>query len=203
MDHLAAALAYAEQGLAVFPLGPRSKQPQIAGGRGLHDATTDKDKITSWWEASREANIGLRTGISFDAIDVDSGQRLMRWNELGRAENGSVVPSSRPARVITTWCCPQGSETAPAFSKASTTAGPAGTSALRPAFIPAAIDTCGSLSGGPWPAPAWLLEFLAPERVINNFHVRVTTTPRPTGVPRFVGNSRVSHKPSRAHGTTA
>jgi hypothetical protein len=31
------------------------------------------------------------------------------------------------------------------------------------------------------PAPAWWLEFLAPERVINNSHVRVTTTPSAYG----------------------
>jgi hypothetical protein len=85
MDHLAAAMAYADQGLAVFPLGPRSKQPLIAGGRGLHDATTDRDKITSWWEASPEANSGLRTGISFDAIDVD---REAAIDALERARAG-------------------------------------------------------------------------------------------------------------------
>lgn len=75
MNHLAAALAYASAGIRVFPLAPRSKVPLISaknGGQGLHDATTDADLITSWWTARPTANIGLRTGLSFDVIDLDS-----------------------------------------------------------------------------------------------------------------------------------
>jgi hypothetical protein len=74
VDHLAAALAYASAGVHVFPLGPRSKVPLIParnGGRGLHDATTDLDVIRSWWQAHPTANIGLRTGLSFDVVDLD------------------------------------------------------------------------------------------------------------------------------------
>ena len=68
-----AALAYASAGIAVFPLGPRSKQPLIAaakGGHGLHDATTDLDQIRGWWTTHPTANIGLRTGVVFDVIDL-------------------------------------------------------------------------------------------------------------------------------------
>jgi hypothetical protein len=46
--------------------------PARNGGRGLHDATTDLDAIRSWWQAHPTANIGLRTGLSFDVIDLDS-----------------------------------------------------------------------------------------------------------------------------------
>ena len=75
VDHLAAALAYALAGVDVFPLAPRSKVPLIParnGGHGLHDATTDLDVIRSWWQAHPTANLGLRTGLSFDVIDLDS-----------------------------------------------------------------------------------------------------------------------------------
>jgi hypothetical protein len=75
VDHLAAALAYASAGVHVFPLVPRSKAPLIParnGGHGLHDATTDPDVIKSWWQAHPTANLGLRTGLTFDVIDLDS-----------------------------------------------------------------------------------------------------------------------------------
>ena len=48
MDHLAAALVYAEQGMAVFPLAPRSKFPLISteqGGRGMPIIATIMDKL--------------------------------------------------------------------------------------------------------------------------------------------------------------
>ena len=44
VDHLAAALRYASQGVPVFPLAPRSNLLLISranGGHELHDATTD------------------------------------------------------------------------------------------------------------------------------------------------------------------
>lgn len=85
------ALWYAEQGLLVFPLheptGPANdegaracscgdprcpspaKHPRT--GHGLHDATGDVDTVKAWWRRWPQANIGLRTGITFDVIDVD------------------------------------------------------------------------------------------------------------------------------------
>jgi hypothetical protein len=76
VDHLAAAPRYASQGVPVFPLAPRSKFPLISAandGHGLHDATTDAARIQAWWMAHPTANIGLRTGVAFDVIDLDSG----------------------------------------------------------------------------------------------------------------------------------
>jgi Bifunctional DNA primase/polymerase, N-terminal len=75
VDHLAAALGYALAGVYVLPLAPRSKVPVIParnGGHGLHDATTDPDVIRSWWQVHPTANLGLRTGLGFDVIDLDS-----------------------------------------------------------------------------------------------------------------------------------
>lgn len=74
MDFLTSALRYASFGWPVFPLGPRSKQPLIPahdGGKGLHDATTDLELIRAWWKAHPTANIGLRTGVAFDVLDLD------------------------------------------------------------------------------------------------------------------------------------
>jgi Bifunctional DNA primase/polymerase, N-terminal len=51
VDHLAAALRYASQGVPVFPLAPRSKFPLISradGGHELHDATTDAAQIQAF-----------------------------------------------------------------------------------------------------------------------------------------------------------
>jgi hypothetical protein len=88
VDHLAAALRYASQGIPVFPLVPRSKFPLIAavdGGHGLLDATTDAAQIQAWWMAHPTANIGLRTGVVFDVIDLDSEAAV---DALQLARNG-------------------------------------------------------------------------------------------------------------------
>lgn len=74
-NFLDAALHYVGMGWPVFPLAPRSTLPLIParnGGKGLHDATTDLTVIFTWWEANPTANIGLRTGIAFDVIDLVS-----------------------------------------------------------------------------------------------------------------------------------
>jgi hypothetical protein len=65
-----AALAYAAQGWPVLPLRPQSKEPVTK--HGLLDATTDERIIEAWWYAHPEANLGLRTGIAFDVLDIDS-----------------------------------------------------------------------------------------------------------------------------------
>lgn len=65
-----AALLYAGvYGWPVHPLRPGEKRP--ASRNGLKDATTDPDKIGEWWLANPARNIGVRTGIAFDVIDLD------------------------------------------------------------------------------------------------------------------------------------
>lgn len=75
MNALDAALAYAEQGLSVFPCdeqpGLRQKRPRTP--RGFHDATRDPDVITRWWTAWPAAWIGMPTGKASGrwVLDID------------------------------------------------------------------------------------------------------------------------------------
>lgn len=75
-----AALAYAELGWPVLPLKPRMKQP--ATKHGLHDASISRRKIEKWWDMWPDANIGLRTGIAFDALDLDGKQGVIEFYKI-------------------------------------------------------------------------------------------------------------------------
>ena len=67
-----AALRYAERGWKVFPLAYGSKKP-TEGSRGLHDATTNKQQISEWWQTDPTLNIGIATGqeSNLTVIDID------------------------------------------------------------------------------------------------------------------------------------
>ena len=65
------ALKYAALGFAVFPLKPHTKVP--ATPDGFKSATTDVEKIKSWWSAA-PYNIGIATGAESGnllVIDLD------------------------------------------------------------------------------------------------------------------------------------
>ena len=81
IDH---ALWYASLGHPVFPChaptpdGCSCRDPTCTNvgkhPRTLHghnDATTDPEQIRRWWGAWPQANIGLRTGVSLTALDID------------------------------------------------------------------------------------------------------------------------------------
>jgi hypothetical protein len=111
------ALAYAHRGIPVLPLsGKLPRIPKRAGGRGVHDATTDPDQIRRWWQHWPQANIGLRCGIRFDVLDVDGqeGRHTLQqflaqhaWQPIGgpRVRTGSggwhlyVTPTGLPDQV--------------------------------------------------------------------------------------------------------
>jgi hypothetical protein len=65
------AAEYADRGWPVFPLAPRTKIP-LKDSRGLYDATCESNRLRAWWSSTPEANIGLRTGLAFDVLDVDA-----------------------------------------------------------------------------------------------------------------------------------
>src|SRR5262245_9841604 len=70
-DFLRAALFYAKNlGWPVFPVKPKSKKPPLTSN-GCLDATTDEKQIREWWKKWPEANVAVRTGIEFWALDVD------------------------------------------------------------------------------------------------------------------------------------
>jgi Bifunctional DNA primase/polymerase, N-terminal len=85
------ALDYAQRGIPVLPL--HGKLPRIPAahppgdplygqckgecgqlGHGVHDATCDPGQVRKLWRRWPGANVGLRTGVLFDVIDVDGTQ---------------------------------------------------------------------------------------------------------------------------------
>ena len=69
------ALHYAALGFAVFPLAAGSKKP-LKGSNGLREATTDAEKIRTWWKKNPRYNVGIATGeASGDVavLDLDRG----------------------------------------------------------------------------------------------------------------------------------
>ena len=68
---LTAALEYASWGWPVLPLAPGGKVP--ATQHGVHDASTDPERIRAWWEANPQANIGIAAGVrsGLMVLDVD------------------------------------------------------------------------------------------------------------------------------------
>ena len=67
--NLERALAYIEQGWAVFPLVPNTKRPLTRNG--FKDASNSADVVRKWWEATPDANIGIATGQMSGVVVVD------------------------------------------------------------------------------------------------------------------------------------
>jgi len=99
---LDAALSYAARGIPVYPVHwprrlpggaslacscPRgaacdrsAKHPLLR--HGVKEATTDPDRLGRWWRRWPQANIGLATGICFDALDIDGPAGLAALRQL-------------------------------------------------------------------------------------------------------------------------
>jgi hypothetical protein len=102
---LAAALGYAARGIPVYPVHwphPTPSRASLACScflglacdrpakhplvrHGVKDATTDPDRIGRWWHRWPQANLGLATGIVFDALDIDGLGGLAALGELQEA----------------------------------------------------------------------------------------------------------------------
>jgi Bifunctional DNA primase/polymerase, N-terminal len=99
---LDAALAFAARGIPVYPVhwprptpgaaslacscprGPAcdrpAKHPLVH--HGIKQATTDPDRIGRWWRRWPHANVGLATGVVFDALDADGAAGLTALREF-------------------------------------------------------------------------------------------------------------------------
>jgi hypothetical protein len=73
MDKLTAALTYASWGWCVLPVVKNGKIPATA--HGVHDATTDPEKIRAWWTHNPELNIGIAAGEKSGIIVYDIDPR--------------------------------------------------------------------------------------------------------------------------------
>jgi hypothetical protein len=91
---LQAALTYARHGWPVFPCKPGQKEPDTRHGH--KDATTDRDRISSWWRANPDRNVAIATGAPGpDVLDVDvhpSGTGFTAFNRLRRV---GLITSAR------------------------------------------------------------------------------------------------------------
>jgi bifunctional DNA primase/polymerase-like protein len=101
---LDAALGYAARGIPVYPVHwPRPTPGQAALGcscrqgpscdrpakhplvrHGVNDATTNPAQLERWWRRWPQANLGLATGVVFDALDVDGPAGLATLQQLTR-----------------------------------------------------------------------------------------------------------------------
>lgn len=57
----------------------------------LHAATTNVDVVRGWWERWPQANIGLATGVVFDALDIDGRQGVDALRALGIGQHREVL----------------------------------------------------------------------------------------------------------------
>jgi hypothetical protein len=100
-----AAIHYAAQGWPVFPLAGKIPFRTLDGrdGHGYHDATTDPELITAWWQQHPTANIGLPTGEVSGVIvlDLDPRHADRRQPNLLRVltERYGELPKTRTVRT--------------------------------------------------------------------------------------------------------
>ncbi len=113
---LDAALGYAARGIPVYPIhwprrtaggaslacscprGPEcdrpAKHPLVR--HGIHDASCEPAQLERWWSRWPHANLGLATGIVFDALDIDGPAGLLALQQLAPTA-GLRLPGPRVA----------------------------------------------------------------------------------------------------------
>lgn len=90
---------YADINWPVLPLKPREKVPLGSlVQKGLHEATTDHRVIQQWWENRPDSNVGLRTGVEFDAVDIDSWDGIEALNKIRGDRYMSCGPTSNTGK---------------------------------------------------------------------------------------------------------
>lgn len=92
---LKTALRYAAMGWPVLPLVPNRKVPATA--HGVHDATTDEERIRKWWTENPAYNVGIAAGKESGLVVFDVDPRnggLDGWDDwkklAGPHEDGAT-----------------------------------------------------------------------------------------------------------------
>ena len=178
---LAAALAYARLGWRVVPLFEPSasdecscprhgtcdrpgKHPRIT--RWQDTATTDEAQIREWWKAWPNASIGIATGRGLLVVDLDGDEGEANWCALVGDRDLPRTPTVSTGRGHHLYLRTEDARTSKgALGAGIDTRGDGGyvvappsrhASGRRYAWVVAPGD------GGLAPAPAWLLDALAP-----------------------------------------
>ena len=179
-DLRAAAQFYAGLGIPVFPCLPRDKRPHgKLVPHGLKDATTDRAVIARWWLAEPDANIGLPTGLTFDALDVDGELGMqalaeaMPLAEIADDDPVLIGPTVTTGRGCHVYMSPTGIGNRAGVLPHIDYRGAGGYVVAPPSVHPsgatyywhlAADDPDYGASAPLRPAPAWLLELLSRRR---------------------------------------
>lgn len=167
-----AAHRYADRGLPVLPLEPRNKKPL---GRlvphGLHEATVDHKLIERWLREEPYANIGLLTGVRFDALDCDGEEALAAFpDDVGPGEPPILGPTVGTGRGWHCYVAPSGL-TSRHLAPALDYKGRNGYVVAPPSVHPSGSvyrwyagedDPCRGIDAPIPSAPAWLTDLLYP-----------------------------------------
>lgn len=175
------ALAYAAAGIRVLPIRPGGKHPPMKSWQ--HAATVDPATIANWWNGLyRDHGVGLAMGTQPDgrhlfAIDLDrhnpEADGLDTWAEMVRAHDYAIADAptaiTGAGGVHLLYASPY-----PVTNGASRHLGPGidvrgqgGQIVVAPSIHPNGHAYDWEDGYAPWeidiaPAPAWLLELMAP-----------------------------------------
>jgi hypothetical protein len=172
-----AALTYAERGWPVLPLhAPREggcscgkadcssigKHPRTANG--LLEASTDTATVTKWWTDWPEANVGLRSGVWADMLDLDSLSAVAFFEDTvkGHGGNPQTLPAVFTNKGLHFYFAPTGSRNLAGFRPGWDWRGTNGYVVAPPSLHASGHLyqwRCG-VNGTVPPAPGWLLQLM-------------------------------------------
>ena len=96
MTLLSEALAYADAGWPIFPCDQDKAPIGEIARNGVLDATTNLDRIKSWWKAYPNANIGFAVGeAGLVVIDIDPGANISDLDILALPETELITRTPR------------------------------------------------------------------------------------------------------------
>lgn len=157
--------AYTDVGLYVFPCRPQDKRP--ATRRGVHDATRDPAQIDRWWAENPAYNIGIACGPSgLLVVDLDGPEGIRAWLDLvgdGRPLGPATATVFTPGSGAHMYFAGRGRNTVGVLGPGIDTRGEGGYVIAPPSIHPNGDRYAWADPTVPiQPAPAWLVEALAP-----------------------------------------